>query len=247
MKIDMERMISLLETGAFSEGYSECEKIIESFEKGFMEELTVETATDFVASVVLFCQFAKAERKPWKAIPQLERIRGALRFMDDFLADRETVSSTFDTVAQSWAYAGLFRDAADYYWKAAVLTENDANKEDLFFQALFFQIRSGLELNQDKIHHLEQIYGKKKSSDLIHEAEQASNEQIQCDPIEKTDEFYTLIYEIEREADRLLSERPSTNEPFCIQYWAAKQQVLKEKFQMEWKSPAHWNPNVQFQ
>ena len=45
-------------------------------------------------------------------------------------------------------------------------------------------------------------------------------------------------------------ERRFANAPrhmgFCFHYWSAEKELLKEKYDIEWRSPSQMNPGVMF-
>lgn len=68
---------------------------------------------------------------------------------------------------------------------------------------------------------------------------------LKCDPVEYTYKWEEIYYDVEE----YLSER-FANAPrqmgFCFMYWSAKQDYLKENYNIEWHSPAQMNPRVMF-
>lgn len=68
---------------------------------------------------------------------------------------------------------------------------------------------------------------------------------LKCDPVEYTYKWEEIYYDVEE----YLSER-FANAPrqmgFCFMYWSAKQDYLKEHYNIEWRSPAQMNPRVRF-
>ena len=68
---------------------------------------------------------------------------------------------------------------------------------------------------------------------------------LKRDPIESTAEYKAVIKDVEKELDRLLKDKPK-GMGFCHIYWYEKKKILKEKYGIEWKSPAVMNPGVMF-
>lgn len=59
----------------------------------------------------------------------------------------------------------------------------------------------------------------------------------------------TLPYKmISDELDELIKKEigPGGYMGYCHLYWATKKQILKEKYGIEWHSPAELNPHVMF-
>ena len=68
---------------------------------------------------------------------------------------------------------------------------------------------------------------------------------LKHDPIEDTAEYKAVIKDVEKELDKLLKDKPK-GMGFCHIYWYEKKRILKEKYGINWKSPALMNPRVIF-
>ncbi len=245
MKEEIQKIIDAFSSGRQSDAESLCEIAIDSYQNAFMESLTVNSATDYIGVVVLYCQIMAKIKKPWRAIPRLEAARGALRFIDDFMADRETVAATFSTVAERFAYAGYFPEAILYFQKCGCITDDNAIKESAFSQALYYSLRFNKIENELK-GSCQKLLGREMTKKLIALAEADVEAQIKTDPIESSDEYLAIRYDIEKAVDEALVS-DSAEESFCIKYWRIKKRLLKEKFNISWKSPAEMNPKIRFQ
>jgi len=210
-----------------------------------MEALTVNTATDYIGVVVLYCQITAKIKKPWQAIPKLEAVRGALRFINDFMSDRETVAKTYMSVAESYAYAGFFPEAILYHRMSGCISENIETKKSAFSQAIFYSLRFD-KIEKDLLESAENQLGREVTARLIKDAEKDISMQIKTDPVERSKEFLAIRYEIERIVDEEIASDHS-EEGFCLKYWRVKKKLLKEKFSIHWKSPAETNPEIRFQ
>ena len=65
------------------------------------------------------------------------------------------------------------------------------------------------------------------------------------DPVEQTQEYK----KIEKELEALINERLKNAHRglgFCHIYWSAKKSILKEKYNIDWRSPAELNPAILF-
>jgi hypothetical protein len=65
------------------------------------------------------------------------------------------------------------------------------------------------------------------------------------DAVEKTPEYLA----IKPEVDRLIEEKFANDEMFlgrCHQVWAFKKHILKEKYGIDWHTPAEMNPYICF-
>lgn len=68
---------------------------------------------------------------------------------------------------------------------------------------------------------------------------------LKVDPVEYTWEWENIIYNVEDELDKLLSNAYK-GMGFCFNYWSEKEDLLKNKYNIIWKSPSRMNPNVMF-
>ena len=70
------------------------------------------------------------------------------------------------------------------------------------------------------------------------------------DPIENDPAFRAIIDDAEKDILNELKKRGHPTKPehpgWCHLYWSVKQEVLKEKYGFEWKSPAEMNPEVRY-
>ena len=67
---------------------------------------------------------------------------------------------------------------------------------------------------------------------------------LKFDPVERTEEYEDLIYDVEKECDRRLKGEPR-GMGFCFSYWATRRAVLAA-YGIEWRSPSYMNPRVMF-
>ena len=65
------------------------------------------------------------------------------------------------------------------------------------------------------------------------------------DPVEDTDAYIAIKDEMEHELYDLMKDEPR-GMGFCFHYWAAKQNLLQQKYGIEWHSPKQMNPRVMF-
>lgn len=67
---------------------------------------------------------------------------------------------------------------------------------------------------------------------------------LKFDPIERTEKWEEVIYEVEKECAEILKDEPK-GMGFCFSYWSTMAAVLK-KHGIDWKSPSLMNPQVMF-
>lgn len=67
---------------------------------------------------------------------------------------------------------------------------------------------------------------------------------LKFDPIERTQKWEEVIYEVEKECDKRLEKQPR-HMGFCFIYWSTKKTVLAERG-IVWRSPSLMNPGVMF-
>lgn len=68
---------------------------------------------------------------------------------------------------------------------------------------------------------------------------------LKKDPIESTPEWKKINGEVEKELDEIFKGYPRCT-GFCHMYWHEKRKLLKEKYGIDWRSPAQMNPRVRF-
>ena len=67
---------------------------------------------------------------------------------------------------------------------------------------------------------------------------------LKVDPVQATQQWEDVIYEVEKEVDEQLKDEPR-GMGFCFGYWSAKKAALARRG-IEWKSPSAMNPGVMF-
>ena len=245
MRNEGNEILRLLDEGDHLNALKRCEELVSEFMTSFMEELTVNTATDYVGSVILYAKICAIVKKPWKAFPKLESARGALRFLKDYMIDRETLAETHVSFADAYAHGCYFPEAVQCYFEAANFFESKDLSLDALSSAFFYQARFGKELLVD-LGQLEEKYGSNKILELKDIARKEVETQIKTDPVEATDAFLKIRYQAEEATDAIVSNAKENDLPFCSLYWNTKKSVLKDNFGIEWKTPAEMNPNIRF-
>jgi len=242
-----DEIVTCIKDQNFSKGYCLCEGFIKQCELQFMEQLTIDTATDFVAAVLMFCQLAKLEKKPWRALLPLERIRGALRFMEDYIRSSEVYASSCYSVASFYAGAAELGKATYYFQKAAEFAEEKNTFLSAISDLFFYSFSSGKSLSEEVISFAKSKLGEEAFCEILSLAEKESKDRIRTDPIEQSEEFSLIRYELEKELDEILSQTDLNGRAFCLVYWEKKKELLQKKYGFPWKSPVELNPTVQFQ
>src|SRR5262245_50682440 len=70
---------------------------------------------------------------------------------------------------------------------------------------------------------------------------------IKLDPIEDNPAVRPFLQLADQEADQELAERGvSPGFGTCHYFWQTKKRILKEKYGIDWRTPAEMNPNVYF-
>jgi hypothetical protein len=71
---------------------------------------------------------------------------------------------------------------------------------------------------------------------------------IRRDPVEETGEYKRVVGRAEWWARLRLRLRGYTpgSMGYCHVFWPAKKKVLREKYGIDWKSPAELNPDARF-
>lgn len=241
----MNDILLLLEKENFSDALEKCEKFVSECLTSFMEALTINKATDFAGSVLLYAKICAMMKKPWKCVKKLDSAQGALRFMEDFIGDKSILSDAFHSFAEAYERAGFLPEAAKAFYKEAFYAENG----DTCLHALssFFYYK---EMSSDSSDYdLSFLKNRLSEEDVVRVKEEAFVEVkngLLTDPVEKTNEFLEVRYDVEARVDEILNRELNEDLPFCIRYWNTKKRVLKEEFSLDWKTPQEMNPGIRF-
>lgn len=68
---------------------------------------------------------------------------------------------------------------------------------------------------------------------------------LKVDPVEYTWEWEHIFYKVEDQLDSILADVPR-GMGFCYHYWSAKEELLKNEYNIIWHSPAVMNHGVMF-
>ena len=69
--------------------------------------------------------------------------------------------------------------------------------------------------------------------------------RLKKDPVEYTRRWGQIYYDVERRLDDRFANAPRQR-GFCFHLWAAKQELLKDEYGIDWHNPAQMNPRVKF-
>lgn len=73
------------------------------------------------------------------------------------------------------------------------------------------------------------------------------NGELYYDKVELTDEYKSVIDEVEKKLDRKLQTHPRYKRTgYCHIYWYEKKKILMDKYGISWRSPSELNPAVLF-
>jgi hypothetical protein len=67
---------------------------------------------------------------------------------------------------------------------------------------------------------------------------------LKVDPVQATEKWEEIIYDVEIELDVQLKDEPH-GMGFCHSYWSAKRAALARRG-IQWRSPSMMNPKVMF-
>ncbi len=245
MNPKMNDILISLDKGDFQKALEKCEGFVSECLASFMEELTINKATDFAGSTLLYAKICAMIKKPWKCIPKLESSQGALRFMEDFISDKSILSETFHSFAEAYERAGFLPEAINAYYKEAFYSES----KDACLTALstFFYYSEVIPKGKD--YDLSFLKGKLSDKEIEKVKKGASAEaenRILTDPVEYSPEFLEARFDVENRVDEILWQTGDDPTPFCIRYWNTKKKVLKDLYSIDWKTPEEMNPQIRF-
>lgn len=69
--------------------------------------------------------------------------------------------------------------------------------------------------------------------------------RLKTDPVEYTREWAEIYYDVQEEINSLFKDQPRSR-GLCRSIWREKKRILKEKYGIDWRSPAELNPRVRF-
>lgn len=70
---------------------------------------------------------------------------------------------------------------------------------------------------------------------------------MKTDPIEKDPKYVSIFNSIDDEVEVDLKNHPLKDQMgFCHIFWDRKQELLKTKYGIKWRTPAEMNPDILF-
>lgn len=83
-------------------------------------------------------------------------------------------------------------------------------------------------------------------AEIIREIEQNPHAgHLEKDPVEYSEEYEAVIDQVDAEVDEKMNGEPYAM-GMCFEIWRIKQNILAEKYKIEWKTPSEMNPDVTF-
>lgn len=168
--------------------------------------------------------------------------------------------NTFDSV---WKNIGLAREAftimkelpmvvegeyATPVEKASILSQMLDQMEETLTPRFCIEVREYIHsLNADDESNNEELTQLRDFIDESFPMEEYCKKytkMLKFDPIERTQKWEDVIYDVEQECAEILKDEPK-GMGFCFSYWSTKRSVL-EKYGISWKSPGSMNPRVMF-
>ena len=72
-----------------------------------------------------------------------------------------------------------------------------------------------------------------------------NNQELLYDPVEDTVEYQNIRDELESELFKLM-QNVDVKMGRSYKYWSLKKRILKQKYNIDWKSPPEMNPGIIF-
>ena len=72
-----------------------------------------------------------------------------------------------------------------------------------------------------------------------------NNQELLYDPVENTVEYQNIRDELESELFKLM-QNVNVKMGRSYKYWSLKKRILKQKYNIDWKSPPEMNPGIIF-
>lgn len=184
----------------------------------------------------------------WKNIPLIKRmmhimkdlspkrdegIDPALRaYIIEVLLKRDTVSVT-ETPRLYQSLCEYYRQCLHWALKSDYNPELERDMDRYYFRTV-----------DGYIYKLAWIFDKKELSGYALEQWDSLSRHLKVDPIQASEEWEDVIYDVEKEVDEELKEE-TRGMGFCHAYWSAKKAALTRRG-IEWRSPRVMNPEVMF-
>ncbi len=140
---------------------------------------------------------------------------------------------------------GEFESPAE---KASILGNMLACMDEYSTPRLCIEIRQYMQAlnaeDEDNNEALEQLHDFINPTISVEEYCRKYSKFLKFDPVERTEAWERVIYEVESECAKLLKDEIQ-GMGFCFSYWSTKRSVL-EKYGISWKTPSQMNPKVMF-
>lgn len=96
-------------------------------------------------------------------------------------------------------------------------------------------------LKRDLKQGLASLFSPEELMDIIMHPEKG----LRNDPVEYTRRWEDIYYDVEDALEERFANAPRQM-GFCFHFWSAKAELLKDKYNISWRSPAQMNPHVMF-
>ncbi len=177
----------------------------------------------------------------------------------------EKMVENYDTFGKQWANIPLAKEALAMMRELPDIIENEfetpADKamllcrmveyvEDTYTPRLCIEIREyaaelfGDVVDEDNEEALEQLRDYIDLDLPMEDYCRKHGRMLRFDPVERTEEWEKVIYEVMAECDRRL-EGEHHGMGFCFSHWSAMRDVLSD-YGIEWNNPHMMNPGVIF-
>ncbi len=250
--------LNLLNTERASDlGISFTKRMLERIMAAFEAHPTADLAVDQLYTCLLLQQFHSMQFDLWRAHPAIEKCRNALTMLEAEGRWSDCLRYCQDT-ANSYAEIHFWPEALAYTQRAyssmrellkqkiKVLENGELlDLSDTAFSVITCALHTANGVTPEMEATMQQDLGTDAYAAVYAEAKDAADSEPMTDPVELTDEYLAIRFELEEKIDEALEHERGYYD-YCREYWMAKRMILRSDYGIRWKSPIVLNPHDEF-
>lgn len=241
---------------AATQGIDFCRRLFDRVCAAFHTHPTTDLAVDMLYACILVQQFYAMDFSPWRAHPIIFASQEALKAVAADGRDSDCMrycQATAELYAEAkfWPealqYAVQMHDATSRLLQKGVQRLENGTRLDLRDTACaicMYASQTAAGMTEELTQKLTVELGAEDFALVMAEAADAVGDLV-SDPIEKTEAYLAIRYELEEKIDDALEHHRGYYD-YCKEYWMVKKLILRSDYEIAWKSPAVLNPGVDF-
>ncbi len=232
-------------------------RMLERIMAAFEAHPTADLAVDQLYTCLLLQQFHSMQFDSWRAHPAIEKCQNALTMLEAEGRWSDCLRYCQDT-ANTYAESHFWPEALHYTQRAyssmrELLDQNVKVLEngelldlsDNAFSVITCALHTADGVTPEMEATMQNDLGSETYSAVYAEAKDASDSEPLTDPVELTDEYLAIRFELEEKIDEALEHERGYYD-YCREYWMAKRMILRSDYGIRWRSPIVLNPNDEF-